>query len=369
MTDFIALLSETDVSIVALYARWKVKGHVDSYIALSFAKAFASRGLLHFCSHCIARAIQDAKADIDIIAIAEFVRDEQKIPETALRILEQGREEYPNSANLWEVIADSHRLANSDWRDVIESYQSFKNRAFHSSVENIGIAWASFGWLLSEIDNYQLAEEAYRSALAVDPNYVWAINRLSGLLRRRFSRFKEAEELMLISIKLDPENAWSWYHIGFIYHHNLHNTTEALKAYRKSVEIDPNYTKVWECIAVLLAWETNDRVGAEEAFDKAFGMGDASAYAFNHYGVFLRENSDRYAEAESAIQTAIALEPEVWSHRLALAVLYEKRFLRFTDARRLLLEAKDRGAPVDDIDYRLAILVQRHRRSIAVLRN
>src|SRR4051794_11998948 len=61
-------------------------------------------------------------------------------------------------------------------------------------------------------------------------------------------------------------DAWSWYHLGYLYHYNLRRFPEALKAYRRALDIDPHYTKVWESLGPLLAWETDDLAGAEEAF-------------------------------------------------------------------------------------------------------
>lgn len=171
--------------------------------------------------------------------------------------------------------------------------------------------------------------------------------------------------MALRSISADSDNGWSWYNLGYIYQVHLQRIPDAIEAYRRSVSLDPNYVRPWENLGALLAWEANDTTGAGEAFLKARSLGGMSAYGLNHYGVFLREHTDRFQEAEEALWTAISLEPLEWCHRVALAVLYEKKLARYSDARELLLDARNLGAPLHDIEYRLALSSQRLRRMIS----
>jgi len=238
------------------------------------------------------------------------------------------------------------------------AYRSFQRSGMSAEAEKADVAWASFGWMLDKVGNHPWAEEAYRKAIEIDPRYRWATGKLSGLLRR-FGRYHEAEKLAQRCIEIDPENAWSWFNLGFVHHHHMGRFAEAKAAYLRAIELEPDYVKVWENLAALMAFETDTPAEAQTAFDKVFGLSEVSAWTYNQYGIFLREMTNRYDESEQALLHAIEMEPTEWCHRLALAVLYEKRLMRFEEARKLLLEAKERGAPVDNIDYRLALMTQR----------
>ncbi|TGV98384.1 tetratricopeptide repeat protein, partial [Mesorhizobium sp. M2D.F.Ca.ET.145.01.1.1] len=144
-------------------------------------------------------------------------------------------------------------------------------------------------------------------------------------LRRRFGRYQEAERLAQRCVDLDPNDAWSWFNLGFLHHHHLNRFGDAKAAYIRAIELKPDYVKVWENLVALMAFETDTPAETQKTFDKLFGLSGISAFAYNQYGIFLREMTDRYDDSEKALLQAIDMEPAEWSHRLALAVLYEKR--------------------------------------------
>lgn len=326
-----------------------------------FARQFRQTNHPEFCAESLARAEGEVDAGQDYIQLGLFFRNTMEAPSRALAVLQRGTAAHPRDAAIWDCIADTHRLGKSARELAEASYQSFKQGRLDGTTEKADVAWASFGWMLDAVGNYLSAEEAYRQAMEIDPRYSWPIGKLSGLLRRRFGRYHEAGKLAQRCVEIDPDDAWSWFNLGFIHHHHLGRFADAKAAYRRAIELKPDYVNVWENLAALMAFETDTPTEAQQTFNKVFGLSGVSAWTYNQYAIFLREMTDRYDEAEKALLHAVELEPTEWSHRLALAVLYEKRMLRFEDARKCLLEAKERGAPVDNIDYRLALIAQRRR--------
>ncbi|BAB49112.1 tetratricopeptide repeat protein [Mesorhizobium japonicum] len=346
--------------IIVLYERWKIDTHQSASTSIFFAKQFKEFDLLEFSNECISRAEREVHTAQDCVWLAEYMRENGEAPR-ALAVLQRGIVAHPRDATIWDCLADTHRLGKSARELAEASYQSFKQCRLDGVTEKADVAWASFGWMLDTVGNYFSAEEAYRQAMEIDPRYSWPIGKLSGLLRRRFGRYHEAESLAQRCVEIDPDDAWSWFNLGFLHHHHLNRFGDAKAAYSRAIELKPDYVKVWENLVALMAFETDTPAETQETFDKLFELSGISAFAYNQYGIFLREMTDRYDESEKALLHAIDMEPAEWSHRLALAVLYEKRMLRFGDARKRLLEAKERGAPVDNIDYRLALIAQRRR--------
>ncbi|TGT90464.1 tetratricopeptide repeat protein [Mesorhizobium sp. M8A.F.Ca.ET.161.01.1.1] len=346
--------------IIGLYERWKIDAHQSASTSIFFAKQFKEFDLSEFCNECITRAEGEEHTAQDCVWLAGYMRENGEAPR-ALAMLQRGVVAHPRDATIWDCVADTHRLGHSARELAEASYHSFKQCRLDGTTEKADVAWASFGWMLDAVGNYFAAEDAYRHAIEIDPHYSWPIGKLSGLLRRRFGRYQEAERLAQRCVDLDPNDAWSWFNLGFLHHHHLNRFGDAKAAYIRAIELKPDYVKVWENLVALMAFETDTPAETQKTFDKLFGLSGISAFAYNQYGIFLREMTDRYDDSEKALLQAIDMEPAEWSHRLALAVLYEKRMLRFGDARKRLLEAKERGAPVDNIDYRLALIAQRHR--------
>lgn len=288
-----------------------------------------------------------------------MARDERGSRDLALKTLARGLRYFPRDAAIWDCLADTHRICQTSRVDAEASYLAFRRVALNENDEGAAASWASFGFMLEKCGNFRQAEVGYRQAVNIDPNYRWAIGKLSALLRRHIENYGESELLALRCVQLEPDNAWSWFNLGFLYHHCLHRFSDAKSAYEKTLEILPSYTAAWENLASLLAFQLNAPREAGEAFSKAFELGTNSVWTYNQYGHFLREFTDRYDEAENAFRKGISLNPEDWGNWLGMARLFEERLLQPSVAEEFYLEAKRLGGPTSDIDYRLARLSRR----------
>jgi tetratricopeptide (TPR) repeat protein len=201
--------------------------------------------------------------------------------------------------------------------------QGYKERAiglWRKGVEvtQSGIFWYNQGVALQELERYPEAEEAYRQAIAKDPNDAVAYYNL-GVLLRKLERYSEAEEAYRQAIAKDPNYATAYTNLGnLLSDKKLERYAEAEEAYRQAIAKDPNYAAAYNNLGSLLSDKKLERYAeAEEAYRQAI--------AYNNLGVLLKK-LERYAEAEEAYRQAIAKDPNDAAAYYNLGIL-----LRVTD--------------------------------------
>lgn len=93
------------------------------------------------------------------------------------------------------------------------------------------------GNLLVLADRLEEAENAYRQALAVDPDFTSAHFNLAILLQQ-IGRAREAEEALEVLLALDPHHAWGHYQLGVVLHQRDQRAA-ALEHYARALAYDP----------------------------------------------------------------------------------------------------------------------------------
>lgn len=112
---------------------------------------------------------------------------------------------------------------------------------------SLGEAYATLGLLRQQQGNAQAAEQAYRQAISLRPNYP-RVFRLYGRLRWRQGRNEEAMDLMQQALSLDPYSAPVNYDVGRLYDESG-QFEEALERYLRVVEIAPDHAFAYVYIA------------------------------------------------------------------------------------------------------------------------
>lgn len=130
------------------------------------------------------------------------------------------------------------------------------------------------------------AEATYRTAIDTKPGY-WAGYAELGVFYSRNGRFEEAAEQFEIVTELTPNNASAYRNLGAVYYY-LNRPDDALQAFNKSIEIEPNYG-VYSNMGTMYYYEGKYNQAAE-MYSKALELNDsdylvwsnlASAYEYS----------------------------------------------------------------------------------------
>jgi serine/threonine-protein kinase len=117
------------------------------------------------------------------------------------------------------------------------------------------------------------AEATYRKAIEMKPGF-WAGYAELGVFYSQAGRFEEAAEQFSIVTELTPNNAGAYRNLGAVYYY-MNRPEEALQAFNRSVEIEPNYG-VYSNLGTMYYYE-GDYQDAAEMYSKALEL-NASDY-------------------------------------------------------------------------------------------
>jgi serine/threonine-protein kinase len=168
--------------------------------------------------------------------------------------------------------------------------------------------------------NYETAQRFYERALALDPDFALAHAGLSEVHGSMYwfsydpspARAARQREEAEATLRLAPDLPLAHIAIGHVHYFVRHDWRRALDEYAIALRGLPNDAGLWAEIGY-----TNRRLGnwdkVFEAFDKAAQLNPRDADLFfdlggNSYG-FVR----RYADAVSAFDRALSLEPDLYS--------------------------------------------------------
>ncbi|MGA9993983.1 MAG: tetratricopeptide repeat protein [Pyrinomonadaceae bacterium] len=171
-------------------------------------------------------------------------------------------------------------------------------------------AYIYLGYLLSKDEARQKeAEKLYRKAIELNPNLAITYYCLGALLDKDAARQKEAEELYRKAIKLNPNDADAYSSLGILLSKDEARQEEAEAAFRKTIELNPNEADVYYNLGYFLDGNLARQKEAEDAYRKAIELNPNHTFAYNSLGALLGKDVARYKEAEAAFRKAIELNP------------------------------------------------------------
>ena len=182
------------------------------------------------------------------------------------------------------------------------------------------VAWAVRGHLVQS-QNPENAEEAYRQAIKVDPEYASPWNGLGVFYQDHLQRSEEAEKAYRRAIKVDPGYAYTWNNLGNLYQNHLHRFEEAEKAYRQAVKFDPGFAYPWNGLGNLLSSHLHRSEEAEEAYRQAIKVDVFLGPAHKDLAWFLYKQKRDLHEGVRLARKAVELNPEGFQYHYALATL------------------------------------------------
>jgi tetratricopeptide (TPR) repeat protein len=107
---------------------------------------------------------------------------------------------------------------------------------------------------------YDLALEAYRQALSLQPQYVDALTGM-GVVHAMLGQYDDALRVLQAAASLDPGSVMAQNNLGYIYW-LLNERDEALQAYRQALKLDPLNARARDNLRLAMKEAVNDRAPA-----------------------------------------------------------------------------------------------------------
>jgi tetratricopeptide (TPR) repeat protein len=234
--------------------------------------------------------------------------------------------------NLGLYLSDTHenKLAEDCHRRVADIAFALNDK------KTVNIAWTNLGVILDDMKRFDEAEEAYKRAIEIDPDYAQAWYNL-GVLLYDMKRFDEALDACKKALEIDPDYAKAWYNLGLLLD-DMKRFDEAEEAYKRAIEIDPDYAPAWSNLGGLLKQlEKYDE--ALDACKKALEIDPEEVSVWYNLGVLLNDMK-RFDKAIDAYKRALEIDPDyapAWSN-LGVLLDHMKRFDEAIDAYKRALE-------------------------------
>jgi tetratricopeptide (TPR) repeat protein len=206
------------------------------------------------------------------------------------------------------------------------------------------------GWIMHQSGNHLEAEKLFRQSLSITPNSEVYVS-LGGSLWN-LQDFDAAEDAYRKAIAADPNNAHAYYNLGYLLHEKLNRYPEAETAYRKSIELDPDFSWVYINLANLLA-KQNQSVEAEKLFRKAIEL-DPKAPVYNNLANLIRREH-RFQDALRVLEKFAEADPDNFMPYMSIASV-EKLLGNIDKSKEYMEKARPLIPNDDEYEYNQACL-------------
>ncbi len=201
--------------------------------------------------------------------------------------------------------------------------------------------WANLAVVLHEQKQLPAALKAARKAVALDPQYANAWGSLGSILREQ-GQLPEAIDALKKAVALDPKYAYAWEHLGRALHGHK-DLPAAIAVYRKALALEST-TWNWHNLGTALR-EAKDLPGALKAHTRAAELDPKAAYPWHGIGMVHHDRKD-WPAAIRAYRKALALDPNstaTW-HDFGVTLYDSKDWPAAADALRRALHIDPRYA-------------------------
>ncbi|WP_332982903.1 glycoside hydrolase family 99-like domain-containing protein [Microcoleus sp. A003_D6] len=178
---------------------------------------------------------------------------------------------------------------------------------------NFAEAYANYGSICAQQEQWQQAVSAYEKAIALKPDFAGAFRNFAKLLTQ-LGKSEEAAQCWYRALAIDPKSGTAEEH------ENLAKTlieqgkvNQGIDCYRRAVELNPNagaaYHELGEILRNQEQWEA-----AVDAYRNAIRINPELSWSHNNLAESLVK-LERWEEAVEAYRKAIELNPDFsWSH-------------------------------------------------------
>lgn len=206
----------------------------------------------------------------------------------ALRCINEATFLQPTDPEI--LIIKAHICADAEHhREAITLFEQL----LHMGTEDQVSLYAQMGMAYQTLKEFERAGQAYRQALAIEPDYEEALIELSYCYEQ-LDRLEETIPFYDVLIDQNPFSYFAWFHLGKVYH-KLDRFKEAAQAFEYATLIEPNRRAFfWMGHAHM---NQQQYEAAFKAYREAVRDEDqATADMFCHVGASLEE-LERYDEA------------------------------------------------------------------------
>ena len=179
--------------------------------------------------------------------------------------------------------------------------------------EKSAVIWSRLGALLHyALGRHEEAEVAYRKAISLDEKLASPWGRLGDLQQFHFKRYEEAEVAYRKAIALDKKWNSPWLGLGKLLENKQENYKEAEAAYRQAISLDIKDARPWIVLGELFNFRLGQYEESEAAYRQAIALDEKRATSWRGLGFLLHYKLARFDEAEIAYRKAISLD-EKWA--------------------------------------------------------
>ncbi len=248
------------------------------------------------------------------IDLAEALRDKGHGDE-GIDTLDQALSHTLLKVPVWLALLEHHDSAGSSARVFSDLAQRLRNTPFGDDSAHLRAdTWVGFAHQFVRLGEYHEAEAACRSSLGELPRCHAAASLLVWLLTYRLGRHEEAIATADVHFDADWYDSRPARYKAHAYGEGLQRWDEAIDVLRVTVSHRKYEPEAWAMLAVYLSWQTADLPDRQSTIDEeaalAFKrMSDSkSAWAWRHYGSFLRDKRHDVTAANKAFQRAHDLQ-------------------------------------------------------------
>ncbi len=184
--------------------------------------------------------------------------------------------------------------------EAAKYYQYFINQGFkdHRVFSNYGI-------ILKNLGKFKEAEELYRKAIAIKPDFADAFYNLGNILND-IGKLQDAELSYRKAIELNPKFENAYCNLGGILK-DLGKLQDAELSYRKAIELNPSFAEVHSNLGTILK-DLGKLQEAELSYRKAIELNPSFAEVHSNLGSILKDLG-KLQDAELSYRKAIELNP------------------------------------------------------------
>jgi tetratricopeptide (TPR) repeat protein len=165
--------------------------------------------------------------------------------------------------------------------------------------------WFAVGFVQAELGNHELAVDAYKASIALDPSVARTHYNL-GLCLLNLSRFADLAEAFRTAISIKPDFADGYYYSGLAYF-NLGQYSSAIGSFNAVIALEPNRVGAHTLLGQSYG-QVKRYKDAVDAFQGALKLAPDSAS--NYYWLGLAQKDNRtFEDAVESLEKAVEISP------------------------------------------------------------